>query len=125
MATILACVTLDCAAPRRLAAFWASALGYVTQEEKDDWVVVQPVEGGRPVLGFQRVPEPKSGKNRVHLDVRVTGAVTLDEERARLVDLGARAVRLIAEEPGNTHWIMHDPEGNEFCLVEPRRSGSI
>ena len=48
-------------------------LRYATREEKDDWVVVQPVEGGRPVLGFQRVPEPKTGKNRVHLDVRVIG----------------------------------------------------
>ena len=119
MATILVCVTLDCTDPRRLAAFWATTLHYVTRDEKDDWVVVQSVEGGGPVLGFQRVPAPKAGKNRVHLDVQVTGPVTLEEERARLVDLGAHAVRLIAEEPGNTHWIMHDPEGNEFCLVEP------
>jgi predicted enzyme related to lactoylglutathione lyase len=119
MAAFLDCVTLDCADPRRLAAFWATTLHYVTQEEKDDWVVVRPVEGGRPVLGFQRVSEPKTGKNRVHLDVRVSGAVTLEEERARLVDLGAHAVQRIAKEPGNTHWIMQDPEGNEFCLVEP------
>ena len=119
MTAILDCVTLDCADPRRLAAFWATTLRYATREEKDDWVVVQPVEGGRPILGFQRVPEPKTGKNRVHLDVRVIGPVTLEEERARLVDLGAHAIRLIAEEPGNIHWIMRDPEGNEFCLVEP------
>jgi hypothetical protein len=39
------------------------------------------------------------------------------------VDLGAHAARLIAEEPGNTHWIMHDPDGNEFCLVEPDDTG--
>jgi len=119
MATILDCITLGCADPRRLVAFWAATLRYVIREEKDDWVVVQPVEGGRPVLGFQRVPEPKTGMNRVHLDIRVSGAVTLEEEKARLVDLGAHAVRLIAEEPGNIHWIMRDPEGNEFCLVEP------
>jgi predicted enzyme related to lactoylglutathione lyase len=119
MTAILDCVTLDCADPRRLAAFWAAALRYAPGLEKDDWVVVQPVEGGRPAIGFQRVPEPKAGKNRVHLDIRAGGAATLEEEVARLVDLGAQAVRLVAAEPGNTHWIMQDPEGNEFCLVEP------
>ena len=119
MATILDCITLDCADPQHLAAFWAATLRYVPRQEKDDWVVVQPVEGGRPALGFQRVPEPKVGKNRVHLDIRARSPATLEEEVARLVDLGARAVRLIAEEPGNTHWIMQDPEGNEFCVVEP------
>ncbi len=119
MVIFLDCVTLDCADARRLAAFWAAAFQATTAEEKDDWVVVQPAEGGGPVLGFQRVPEPKTGKNRVHLDVRVTGGVTLEEEKARLLTLGAQAVRLIGDEPGNTHWIMQDPEGNEFCLVEP------
>jgi hypothetical protein len=119
MAIFLDCVTLDCADPRRLAAFWAVALQATTTEEKDDWVVVKPVEGGRPVLGLQRVPEPKTGKNRVHLDVRVRGGVALEEEKARLMSLGACAIRLIVDEPGNTHWIMQDLEGNEFCLVEP------
>lgn len=119
MAAYLECVTLDCADPRLLAAFWAAALRYTVREVKDDWVVVQPVEGEGPVLGFQCVPEPKTGKNRVHLDIRTAGAITLEEEKARLVALGAQAIRLIAEGPGNTHWIMQDPEGNEFCLVEP------
>ncbi len=119
MAVFLDCITLDCADPRQLAAFWAAALRYTVTEEKDGWVVVQAAEGGRPVVGFQRVPEPKTVKNRVHLDIRATGGATLEEEKTRLLALGARAVRLIADEPGNTHWIMQDPEGNEFCLVEP------
>jgi predicted enzyme related to lactoylglutathione lyase len=119
MALFLDCVTLDCADPQRLAAFWVAAFHATTTEEKDDWVVVQLAEGGRPVVGFQRVPEPKTVKNRVHLDVRMSGGVTLEEEKARLLNLGAHAIRLIGDEPGNTHWIMQDPEGNEFCLVEP------
>lgn len=119
MAIFLDCITLDCADAGRLAAFWAAALGYVTREDEGGGVVVQPAAGGGPILGFQQVPEPKTSKTRVHLDVRVTGGATLEDERARLVDLGARAVRLIEDRPGNTHWIMRDPDGNEFCLVEP------
>jgi predicted enzyme related to lactoylglutathione lyase len=118
MAAFLDCITLDCTDAQRLAAFWAAALGYVTRELADGGVVVQPVAGGGPVLGFQPVPEPKTVKNRVHLDVRVRG-VTLEEEKTRVVGLGAQALRFIPDRPGNTHWIMQDPDGNEFCLVEP------
>lgn len=119
MAVFLDCITLDCADPRRLAAFWAAALRYATREDADGGVVVQPLEGGGPILGFQPVPEPKTSKNRVHLDVRVTRGTMLEDERTRLVDLGAQAIRFIEDRPGNTHWIMLDPDGNEFCLVEP------
>jgi hypothetical protein len=74
--------------------------------------------GAGPLLGFQRVPEPKVVKNRVHLDLRPAGTEMLDAVVARLVDLGGRVVRPVAEEPGNAHVIMQDPEGNEFCVVE-------
>ena len=62
MATTLACVTLDCADPRRLAAFWASTLGYVAQEEKDDWVVVQPVRGGDRSWGSSACRSPRAAR---------------------------------------------------------------
>lgn len=69
---------------------------------------------GRRLL-FQRVPEPKDGKNRVHLDLH-PGPETRDAEVARMVALGARVLRKV-EEPGGTHVLLQDPEGNEFCVA--------
>lgn len=137
-------VTFDCADPARLAAFWAEALGYVVQpppppyaswdEALDAWgvpaedrnsrsAVVDPDEAG-PRLFFQRVPEPKTVKNRLHLDVRAAHGATSDERRRRLeaeaerlVGLGATQLR-VSEPQGfdELFVVMADPEGNEFCL---------
>ncbi|MEV7237291.1 VOC family protein [Streptomyces sp. NPDC051020] len=68
---------------------------------------------GRRLL-FQRVPEPKTGKNRLHLDVHA-GPGRRDAEVARLEGLGAIRLRKV-EEPGGTWWVLADPEGNEFCV---------
>ncbi|MGW3654186.1 VOC family protein [Streptomyces sp. NPDC005151] len=68
---------------------------------------------GRRLL-FQRVPEPKTGKNRLHLDVHA-GPEQRDAEAARLEGLGATRLRKV-EEPGGTWWLLADPEGNEFCV---------
>ncbi|MFV5993018.1 VOC family protein [Streptomyces sp. NPDC056231] len=68
---------------------------------------------GRRLL-FQRVPEPKTGKNRLHLDVHA-GPGRRDAEVARLEGLGATRLRKV-EEPGGTWWVLADPEGNEFCV---------
>jgi hypothetical protein len=136
-------VTFDCADPARLAAFWAEALEYQLQpppegfDSWEDWLrdqqipeelwnsmsaVVDP-QGKGPRLLFQQVPEPKTVKNRVHLDVNV-GAPREepDESRARveaaserLVGLGATKLREV-EERGEYWIVMQDPEGNEFCL---------
>jgi hypothetical protein len=135
-------VTFDCAAPERVALFWCEALGYVVPPPPEgfaDWseferalppekqgsafACVDPTGVG-PRLYFQRVPEGKVVKNRVHLDVRVgTGLVggerlaTLEAECARLVDLGATRVRLLPAGDGEESCIvMQDVEGNEFCL---------
>ncbi|MFC9467924.1 VOC family protein [Streptomyces coelicoflavus] len=133
-------VTFDCAEPERLARFWCEVLGYVVPPPPegcgtwDDYWSSQPPErrgawfacadptGVGPRLYFQRVPEGKAAKNRVHLDVRVgTGLVgaerlaALDAERARLVPLGAVHVRTLYD--GNDACIpMLDIEGNEFCI---------
>ena len=135
-------VTFDCADADRMAAFWAVALGYQLQpppgfETWKAWLdhmgipedpgsmsaVVDP-EGKGPRLLFQRVPEPKQVKNRVHLDVNAGGGrdTPADERRARvdakvaeLVQLGATLVRE-AEEHGERWVVMQDPEGNEFCV---------
>ena len=135
-------VTFDCADPAALAEFWGAALGYVEPPPPDghdswqSWLEAVGVpreewnsadaridpDGAGPRLYFQRVPEPKSVKNRVHLDVNV-GAGVPDEwkrqrvadEADRLVALGATKVALMDER--GEHWIvMQDPEGNEFCL---------
>lgn len=123
-------VTFDCAKPELLARFWCEVLGYVlppsAQESELDasWSACVDPSGVGPRLYFQRVPEDKVMKNRVHLDVRVgTGLVgaerlsVLEAECDRLVALGARRVRLLAADGVEESCIvMRDIEGNEFCL---------
>jgi hypothetical protein len=120
-------VTFDAAEPGRLAGFWALALGYRQQappERWDDhgWLVDPDGVGAR--LFFQRVPEPKTAKNRVHLDLHVSGPPgtpprerrrRIDAEAARLVAAGA--TRTAAHDEPDQYWVvLQDPEGNEFCL---------
>ena len=137
-------VTFDCADPDRVANFWAAALGYKLQDPPEgyatwpefltaigvpeaDWnkasAIVDP-EGRGPRIYFQRVPEAKVVKNRVHLDVNVGGGhgTPVDERRRRvdeaverLTALGATKLRPY-EENGEYWVVMQDPEGNEFCL---------
>ena len=135
-------VTFDCADPERVARFWCEVLGYVVPPPPEgfvDWDAfdrAQPPErrgsafactdptGVGPRLFFQRVPEGKVVKNRLHLDVRAgTGLVgeerlaALDAECARLVPLGATRVRLLlADDENESCLVMQDVEGNEFCL---------
>jgi hypothetical protein len=115
-------VTFDCADPERVARFWCEALGYVVAQGSAS-ACVDP-SGVGPRLFFQRVPEGKVVKNRVHLDVRVgTGLVgeerlaALEAECARLVALGAvRGHLLLADDENESCQVMQDVEGNEFCL---------
>ncbi|GHF40675.1 hypothetical protein FHX82_004859 [Amycolatopsis bartoniae] len=135
-------VTFDCAEPERVARFWCEVLGYVVPPPPEgfaswcDYDRSLPPErrgaafacadpsGVGPRLFFQRVPEGKVVKNRVHLDVRVgTGLVgaervaALEAECARLVALGAvRVGLLVADEYNESCLTMQDVEGNEFCL---------
>jgi len=135
-------VTFDCAEPERVSRFWCEVLGYVVLPPSegfaswDDFDRSLPPErqgsafacndpsGFGPRLLFQRVPEGKVVKNRLHLDVRVgTGIVgeerlaTLEAECARLVALGAVRVRLMpADGVDESCIVMQDIEGNEFCL---------
>jgi len=103
-------VTFDCADPLRVAAFWASALGSSVDEDSTSrraWV--EPAGWGGPTLWFQRVPEPKSAKNRQHFDLRAVGPLL--QEVLRLEQLGAAVVRR-----SDDLVVMSDPEGNEFCV---------
>ncbi|MFE2874487.1 VOC family protein [Streptomyces roseus] len=135
-------VTFDCAEPERVARFWCEVLGYVIPpppagfatwdeyngsrppRDRGSWSACGDPSGVGPRLYFQRVPEGKAAKNRVHLDVRVgTGLVgaerlaTLRAECARLVALGAVCVQVLtADEDNESCILMQDVEGNEFCL---------
>ena len=118
-------VCVDCAEPAALARFWADALGWTVRPytaedlaalavdgltpETDPNVCVDPPDASLPTLWLNRVPEPKIGKVRIHMDVNVSDAAGI----ARLIDLGAS---IVEERPGGNGWtIMADPEGNEFC----------
>jgi len=139
-------VTFDCADPAALAGFWCEVLGYQVQPPPsgfDSWdaaldawgvpseehnsrsAALPPDRGSGPRLFFQRVPEGKNVKNRLHLDVRAAPGTdgdermaALDAEAARLVGLGATRVRRV-DPDGRMETgfvVMQDPEGNEFCL---------
>jgi hypothetical protein len=118
----------DAADPHRIAAFWALALGYIAEPGYDDpegASIIDP-DGKGPAIGFLRVPEPKTAKNRMHIDIRVAGEPpwdVADRERlirqkvATLTEAGATFVREEYYGPGLGHVVMYDPEGNEFCVA--------
>jgi catechol 2,3-dioxygenase-like lactoylglutathione lyase family enzyme len=115
-------ITFDCADPKALAAFWAAALGMVVEDEDDDGAFVVDPAGKSRGLFFQRVPEPKAVKDRIHLDVRPSGSMAA--EVARLKELGATEDGLVEVE--NSFWtIMLDPEGNEFCVLRGPEDGWV
>ncbi|MFJ9633664.1 VOC family protein [Streptomyces sp. NPDC101175] len=134
-------LTLDCADARLLAAFWKTALGYVDEPPpapfatRAEWIAHYDPEddggeedgawlcdpdGGGPRLSILKVPEPKTAKNRLHLDIRVRVPGGPEERWAairaeawRLVEAGGR---VLTEVDGH-HVVMADPEGNEFCVA--------
>ncbi len=103
-------LTFDAADALVLATFWAAALGSdVDEDSTPDRAYVEAAGWGGPNIWFVRVPEPKTAKNRMHLDLRAPGEVA--DEVARLAALGATVVRV-----GDDLTVMRDPEGNEFCV---------
>ena len=134
-------IAFDARDPGRLAEFWAVALGYqlkpppegyesweawavemnIPEERWNDVAALIDPDGG-PRLYFQRVPEGKTAKNRVHLDIKVAvdlppseRQAAVDAEASRLVEAGATRIGPI-EEQGAYWMVMQDPEGNEFCV---------
>lgn len=134
-------VTFDCADPDRMSTFWAAALGYekrtwtedlrqqlfaagLTEDDLATRGLAEDPAGVGPRLLFQRVPEGKTAKNRMHLDINVGRAGPaehdeVDAEVKRLVGLGATVTRKHDGTWGpwhEYHYVMADPEGNEFCV---------
>jgi predicted enzyme related to lactoylglutathione lyase len=107
-------LVLDCKEPATLAAFWREALDYRNHYTDATLSVLVPREGrGFPLL-LQAVPEPKSGKNRMHVDI-VTDDI--EAEVRRLQELGARRIDKGVQSFEGTCWVrMSDPEQNEFCI---------
>lgn len=110
----LGMITIDCADPRGLAAFWTKALGVeVDQDHEGDFLILHAAAEGGPVFAFQRVPEPRAGKNRVHVDF---GTDDLEKEVERLTGLGAKKLDE-HKMPGLSWTTLADPVGNEFCVA--------
>jgi predicted enzyme related to lactoylglutathione lyase len=120
VASRIAVLAIDAKDPGRVADFWCSVLGWTVLEEDTDVVSIGPA-GATPGAGgvtidVVRVPEPKTVKNRLHLDLRTDGG-TRDDELARLLALGARRVD-VGQGPDVSWVVLADPEGNEFCLLQ-------
>ena len=116
MTLAIGMVTTDCADPKALAAFWTAALDTTVSGDYGEFVMLAPPPAGGPVLAFQRVPEERAGKNRLHLDLEVEPG-EIPAAVARATELGATPVGgLVVDESGRFH-VLTDPDGNEFCFV--------
>jgi hypothetical protein len=107
-------LVLDCAEPQTLAKFWRDALDYREYYMGANLAVLVPREGIATPLLLQGVPEPKAGKNRMHVDIVVDD---IETEVHRLQVLGAHRIDQGVQSFGRTQWVrMSDPEQNEFCV---------
>ncbi len=120
MGCVIRELAIDCADPKLVATFWSRVLDWPLKEEPSgEWWISSTGEpwAPPPVLVFAAVPEPKTVKNRVHIDVNPSGAEQA-EELERLLSLGARHVDI---GQGDAPWVvLADVEGNEFCLLARR-----
>ncbi len=121
MTSRLVALCFDANDPLRLARFWADALHCEIDDEPPDEIGLVPTDDTRFRIEFRAVPEHKAGKNRIHLDLTSTSIDDQRETVERLVELGARHID-IGQGPDDKHVVLADPEGNEFCVIEPDNS---
>jgi hypothetical protein len=115
MPSRIAVLAIDARQPRVVADFWCGVLGWQVVEEDETGVSIAAADGSWPTIDVLSVPEMKTVKNRLHLDLRADGTSTSDELE-RLFALGAR--RTDVGQADDVTWVvLSDPEGNEFCLL--------
>ena len=108
-------IVIDCSDPLTLAPFWAEALGYDIGELEEDVASIEHPTDEGPAICFQRVPESKQGKNRMHLDLNVDED-ELESAVESLIALGASQID-VGQGVDRSWVVLADPEGNEFCIV--------
>ncbi len=122
----LAWIQIDCRDPRHLAAFWGAVFGLKVGDtfgEPPHYVGLAKLGPHSPDISFQRVPEPKTVKNRLHFDIWVDD---VEWATTQIETLGGRRLPLEDFQEFGFRWrVMADPEGNEFCLVYERANGTI
>jgi len=111
----IATISIDAVQPRVVADFWRQALGWNEIEADEAVITLVPPDESSPIIEVAAVPEAKTAKNRLHLDVRADGSSTA-EELERLLSLGARRID-VGQGPDVSWIVLADPEGNEFCLL--------
>jgi predicted enzyme related to lactoylglutathione lyase len=122
VASTIDTLTIDCADHIRVAEFWCAALGYELVQSDDQGAEIRGPGGAGWQLLFIVVPEGKSVKNRLHLDIRASASMAAEVER--LKGLGATEQRFVEE--GGSFWtVMLDPEGNEFCVLRGPEDGWV
>jgi hypothetical protein len=107
-------VVVDCLDPEPLAAFWGQLLGVDVNHRSDEWVSLHATAPGHPRVAFQRVPEAKAAKNRLHLDVWVAD---IADATVAAEAIGATRVGGLVTDSAEPFQVLADPAGNEFCLV--------
>ena len=115
MANRISCICIDAVDPEPVADFWKAVLGFEVKDADHEGISLGAPGGGLPTLDILRVPESKTVKNRLHLDLRADGTTT-EAELARLLALGAKPVDI--GQGVEVDWVvLADPDGNEFCLL--------
>jgi predicted enzyme related to lactoylglutathione lyase len=121
MTSRLVALCFDANDPLGLARFWAEALRWEIGDETDGEIGLVPTDGTRFQILFLPVPEQKVGANRLHLDLTSTSLADQRESVERLVELGARHID-VGQSADDRHVVLADPEGNEFCIIEPENN---
>ncbi len=121
MTARLVALVVDANDPLGLARFWANALRWGIDGQPSDEIGLLPADDTAFRIVFRAVPESKAGRNRIHLDLTSTSVDEQNESVSRLVELGARHID-IGQRPDEPHVVLADPEGNEFCVIEPQNS---
>jgi predicted enzyme related to lactoylglutathione lyase len=118
MTSHLVALTFDAHEPRTLARFWAGVLGWELTDDPGDGIALRPSDDTGFLLRFVPSAAPKVGPNQIHFDLRSGSLEEQEQTVARALALGARHID-VGQLPEEEHVVLADPEGNEFCVIEP------